>query len=380
MSEIPNQNPPVKETKPEETTFPENEESKTLKDIYLSEIVLITNETKNELIEESLRTAGQIQGTILSMDKVWIEKWQKSFDKEISSLIKNNIEFKGELSKISEIIKSPALTEKLLNLLEWESNLTKRQEEIKAYLWPLNNFYKRSAIILWKKLDENDFKKISKEKESFSEELTKSYKKWEEENPEKARKENIKTYWNNENSESNNSESYTWESYDYNIESWIINIDLWDTTKDIVVKESQKRLLQNEEARENFVSFYKTLNELWLSDLWDYIETISIAIWNSEWTNINFNDDFLDKNEQKIFLNAILKSVWIKEIDKTLKLEEFKNLFIQKNSDEILWWFKNDSDKPGDSKIAETFIEKYILNKTTFQNSSFSKEIQKNSK
>jgi hypothetical protein len=190
-------------------------------------------------------------------------------------------------------------------------------------------------------------------------------------NPEK--KDVSKTKTEKENTVNKQKKKETTSNYEYNPESGIFKIQTVNALEIIVVKESEKEKLKNPEARENYVSFYKTLSELGISWLWNYIDKISNAIWTEAW--VNNNNWFLNSNEQQIFLNNILLSVWMEYIDKKTNIEEYKNIFKVKNK--IQFWdnFKNESKRKWNSKIEEIFLKKFVFNRNTFERSAFEKSI-----
>lgn len=172
---------------------------------------------------------------------------------------------------------------------------------------------------------------------------------------------------------------YTLEEKDYKY-SWD-----WDSflikipgLEEVTITGTEKNLtIWNPEATKDLINFYTTLKKVWLSNLWQYREQISNAIWSISGSNLNYSD-LLWENELKIFLNSILLSVWKKEIDKNKNIEEFTNLFKSENDFQVVWeWFKNDSIKKWSSNIEEIFFKKYILGYPNFQVEKFKNEIQK---
>ncbi len=365
MKKTPQNNPPIiKEQESKPIDFSKNPE---LEEKYDSEKAEIKNETEQKL---ALATTGQLQAVILSMDKIWMEKWEKSFDEEIILLIKNNTLLNNK--KISQIIKTPKLTEELLKLLDHTSPLNKRQQELKNYLWPLNNFYKRSAKLLWKeKLEEKDLLLINNEKKSFSKEFEKTYKKWEKENPEKKSSENEKIESENKKIESKNKISYF---YDENEWELFIKWKDWDFSVSIPIED--KPIMQDKESTKNYIDFINTLDELWLSKIWFYRNDILINLNTKiKTTWINLRDNYLWKNEQMIFINYILKSLW-KNTIKANNIEEYKNSY--KNNFSNMWEFKNNLNKIWKSNIEEQFFKKFIKN-WDFNESNFIENTQKKS-
>lgn len=131
-------------------------------------------------------------------------------------------------------------------------------------------------------------------------------------------------------------------------------------TETIILSQTEQTIIKwNDKAKENLISFYKTLEKLWLGELWQYREQISNAIWSIQWSSLNYNNDLLWENEIKIFVNSILKSIWKQQIDQNVSLDNFIKWFNSKyrslwNNDHAfqLWW----------TDIEEIFYKKYINN------------------
>ena len=367
--------PPVKEELGQPLVFPNNSK---LEKNYNSEKQEIEEETKQELINHALTTAGQLQSVILSMDIIWQEKWQKSFNEILKNLTRSNLKLEGKT--ITEIIKNPELTKYLYLLLLTKANILKtyRERELFSYIQPLHNFY----VIIWKdKLEESDLKTISEEKDNFSEDFSDSYKIWEENNPEKAKKEDTKIYGEQNNWTIEKAiENYDMENYwyQYNEEESELFINWKDGDFSITVPQIDKPVMKNKESTKNYVDFIKLLDELGLSMLWfyrnDIIKNLNTKI---KITWLNLRDNYLWENEQIIFLNYILKSIWIAEI-KSNSIKEYKEKFKEKNKMQSWWKYKNEINKKWNSYIEEIFFTKYIK-KWDFDESAFITEIQKNS-
>lgn len=169
--------------------------------------------------------------------------------------------------------------------------------------------------------------------------------------------------------------------YDYKKVEWGYSLvwQNWETVKWLVISEQEKLLAEkNPDAAKNLVNFYETLDKLWLNSIWKYREDISSSIWGINWASLNYNDDSLGQNELKIFLNAILVSVWETKIDMWRGVDEFINLFRNKNDFQVIWeWYKNNTNKIWWSKIEEKFMEKYVLWFPKFQNTAFADSLSK---
>ncbi len=303
------------------------------------------------------------------------EKTQESAKKAV---VNNNMSFvalsnksKWELKeKTKKVIKSK--TSKIAYQLKKDRQLLndeKIQESLAATI--VSNWGMKNTDPALTKIIENStqFNKI-KQKIEKQKEIERKIKKIKQ----KYQKENTNQY-DNKKPEEQNTEIEN-KNYSYNSKSWeiIINSNLGEE-KIIEVKDSEKKALKNPEARQNYVEFYKTLEELWVSWLWQYREEISSAIWNTN-SSLNFRQGFLNKNEQKIFLNAILKSIGKIPIKMNKSLNEFKNIFSQQRNNQQIWgWFKNDSIKTWSSEIEEMFFKKFILDQSIFPTAKFKKTI-----
>ncbi len=144
--------------------------------------------------------------------------------------------------------------------------------------------------------------------------------------------------------------------------------------------------LWNEDVRENLLHFYTVLKDCWLEQIWGQRETIFKAITNQKGIAFNTKDgDYLGKNEVKIFLQSIIKSIapqfkdqW--ELAKALNTE---------NEQEIISFIKNYNgennlagpakDKLGRTKITELFFDTYFPQDSDrrFQQASFENSLTK---
>jgi hypothetical protein len=129
----------------------------------------------------------------------------------------------------------------------------------------------------------------------------------------------------------------------------------------------------------NIVNFYEVLEKVGLSKLWNIKDQIFKSISNVLWVWFNIDWDYLNKNEVKIFLNSILKSVWEKTISKTLDLEDFISKIWEINWTQV-WWSEKIVNCIWDTKIEKLFFDKYFPrwsnNCVWFKNAEFEKNIK----
>lgn len=215
----------------------------------------------------------------------------------------------------------------------------------------INNL--KSWNVTWEETREKIFERNKTLKEDYEE-----YKKDKEEieNKKSVDKDESITE-NNETSNSNLTYTNWKEVYSYN--AWNIITTSWETIS--LNPEEIKQIDWNQDMMKNIVNFYENLDVLWLSDLWDYRNHIFKAISNIQgiWFDTK-SWDYLNQNEVKLFLNAILKSTDKKEIEISKSMHEFNNLFLIEN-DKTFLNDKNDATKKWESTISEIFIEKYAL-------------------
>ncbi len=286
-----------------------------------------------------------------------------SLHKAIKSLKHFEEEYSVEVEykNVMKVASSSIAIEKEISYIEYpsndenyikvqESNITDRfisemtDEDI-------NNL--KSWNVTWEETREKIFERNKTLKKDYEE-----YKKDKEEieNKKSEDKDNTPT----ENNETNNTNlTYTsWnEVYSYN--AWNIITTTWETIA--LNPEEIKQIDWNQDMMKNIVNFYENLDVLWLSDLWEYRNNIFKAISNIQgiWFDTK-SGDYLNENEVKLFLNAILKSTDKKEIEMSKSMHEFNNLFLIEN-DKTFLNDKNDATKKWDSTISEIFIEKYAL-------------------
>lgn len=321
-------------------------------------------------------------------DLMWLANIYKVFD-YYNSKYKLWLSINEETKKIIELNKATEqkkLLENQQRLVEaqndWDTELKKRvEEEIKNWERKIRSY--ETMSIVHNKTSEEDIKKIISWELSFKRHLenlsvdnkelgvliknTLEIEKKEEE------KEIDNTKKLDNKSTINKIEA---SEYSYNTNSWIIEINTASWKQNLELSPIERDLAKNKETLKNIVDFFKTLNELWLSELWKEKEKIFTAISNKYWIGFNSKSDYLSENEIKIFLNSILKSVWKEKIDSTKSISEFKNIFSQKNDRQIIWsWYSDNLLQKWGSKISEQFLQKYILGKPYFDIDWFSKNI-----
>ena len=143
--------------------------------------------------------------------------------------------------------------------------------------------------------------------------------------------------------------------YPLDEDSWAIMLsENWLTTK-ITLTSTERMLVQKHpHIKENIVDFYKTLDKIWLSKLWTIKESLFGPIQNTKWIWFNIDENYLNENEIKIFLNSILKSVWEEEISPVFTLNNFISVIEQKNKTQIGW---------GEAIVNTYYWETYLENK-----------------
>jgi hypothetical protein len=117
---------------------------------------------------------------------------------------------------------------------------------------------------------------------------------------------------------------------------------------------------------ENIVNFYETLDKLWLSKLWTIKEQIFKSIENVIWIGFKIDWDYLNENEVKIFLNAILKSIWEKEISPIFTLNSFLTQIESINKTQIGWW----TEAIVNTIYWETYLENKFFEKFVWRNNT----------
>jgi hypothetical protein len=176
-------------------------------------------------------------------------------------------------------------------------------------------------------------------------------------------------------SNKDNTENFATETssnnYDYDQKGWILDFEHnWQKTK-VTLNEQEKSLArQNKETLKNIIDFYKTLDSVWLTDIWPYREQIFKWIQDvkpmGEFKSYNY--DYLSENEIKIFLNAILKSTWREEIHSQLypNLNWFIGKFKNLNGTNAFWnveelgLSQSNAFSLWKSRIEQDFLNKFV--------------------
>lgn len=188
------------------------------------------------------------------------------------------------------------------------------------------------------------------EKENFRDYLIDEI--WEEEYSNQLKKPFIK---NNSPLENNNS-----KINNYSTETWRVDFinSKWVNTR-IELTTTEKQIVESSpEAIDNIINFYNLLNEVWLSKLWNIKDSIFNSIGNVEWIWFNVDWDYLNENEVKIFINKILKSIWIDEIPSILDINNFKWELMNVNNTQF-WDSQATNFMYWETYIENLFIEKY---------------------
>lgn len=260
----------------------------------------------------------------------------------------------------------------MIHWLTWELKETKKNEvKYAANTAILKRIDDTTITQIWtgeKKL-EDIVQELRKHDKSFDEELKKyealekNLEKWvinSNKLPEsKAQNETI-TYPNGttlEYSQTNN-------GYALKTETWDIQI----------TPEEFKIIKGNEQAKENLVNFKNTLDELNITWLWNYRSAIFKGLWNMYVSDFNEKDNYLSKNELKIFLVSILQSIWA-DVSFTENINTIKTRIKAENFVWALWGTK-DVNILWNSTIENTFIQKFDSKRTgTLEQSKFEKSL-----
>lgn len=149
----------------------------------------------------------------------------------------------------------------------------------------------------------------------------------------------------------------TFEYFQSKNGNYVIATSSWNI--ELTYKELQI-VSQSKEALENLVHFKETIDELWLSKLWNYRENIFQSLKNV-YGFVSFDTawDFINKNELNIFLKSLLKSIWIESHSDNI--ETTKLQFISENNISAIWWAQKVwvLDRTNiESRFFETFIRK----------------------
>ena len=356
MNKTPQNNPPINELELTNLVF---SETKTLESID-KKYWLKNKEAKVVWKHIRLYTSLEIENNILS------DEWKQTYD---DILIENWIDW-----DLDDVLNNPDPRRETLVTLKSKINKTDAEEQLISRLEKLR-ISGEELISLKIDINSSNVSDIIWEKqEYYIEKYETEYKKIKEKKLKEENSENnvVENNWTVEelikDYDINN------YGYQYNEESNQLFID-WKE-KPLILPEEDKYILENKESTDNYVTFFKLLDDLWLWSIWKYLNNIIISL-NTEikTTWLDTKDDYLWENEQIILLNYILKSVWETGI-KANNIEEFKNQYTNKFS--IWWQYKNNMYKKWKSNIEELFIKNNIKN-WDFKESSFIENIQKNS-
>lgn len=299
------------------------------------------------------------------------------------------------LFKLREVQNAKWMMEKEQTIRTTESDLkiaiqnwdTKRQSELEAQLEQLKKQKKQTQLQaadleIAKKIVQNlspeDEKKLiqwwEKEFREFQENLRKQnkdidalYKKYEakkeeffEKYPEE--KEKLTTNQNQEviSQTDFSTISYSdWTNLDYEQKwsSFELNTSFW---KIEINDEEFKTVSKSKEALDNLINFRNTLKELNLTWLWNYREKIFLWLGNL----INTKDDYIWESELKMFLIAIMQSIWI-QVKNPSQLTLLKEEIKENNNVWVITSMR-DVNTYGNSKIESIFISKFDPNRNWF--------------
>lgn len=123
-----------------------------------------------------------------------------------------------------------------------------------------------------------------------------------------------------------------------------------------------KMVSHNKEAYNNLVHFKQTLQELNLDGLWKYRDSIFTAI---SWKYVGIFDaswDYINQNEMKIFISAVLSAIWI-SLNSQVNLNDFKQQVKQINKVWIIWWQQSVSVF-WDGFLENLFIQRFDSKRT----------------
>ncbi len=372
--------------------------SEKMNTIYLT----ITTELKYEWLdnEEKKQKIGEILKIVTESFNEKLEQQEEELKEDISksdlsSIIKEEyrelliIKKENENWEIKEYINSEELNKIFNQLIQWKSHeeITEIKNQIlDKYFYNLVPEEKENILKLFETYTLQTETKYANEKTdliidyyssnrsdiSFRDYLV--IEKWiniEEEVRIIEEKEKLD---NSTNNNYNNTEIYnqTIETKWYNPETWVIE----NNGNKIELNIIEKQIVEsNPEAIDNIVDFYNLLNDIWLSKLWKIKDQIFNSISNVEWIWFNVDWDYLNENETKIFINKILKSLWIDEIPTVLNIKNFKWEVLDINKTQVSWEQERDFIY-WETYLENMFIEKYyprwsvmeLLN-TEFENS-----------
>lgn len=291
---------------------------------------------KNKDIKNNLEKTENIENfkevLINSESLLWIKKYLKENEEVFLKVVNSLGIYKNKATNI-EVVTLSTYTFNKLNELnsKWLLDNNPKALELLSILDSYFNMEISNKKLIWKELDHNE--------ENFLE--TKI------------------NYEQNHNINKNYKEQI-FENQDYNPKTWTLPItnEYWKIEKIKLTPYEMVLVNKRPETLEKIVDFYKILDKVWLSELWNIKEQIFKAIW---WIGFSTNDkNYLSENETKIFLNSILKSVWENEIDTVFSLNEFQNQIEIMNKTQIWWVEKTYNNIYSETYLEYKFNEKFV--------------------
>ena len=290
-------------------------------------------------------------------DENWEMKINKLKDEYIYllALEKQNAEKKEQEFNI-EIFTKNFLRKKFPNISEKKLNKIASKIIYEYWGWKeklenaSNNKELIQAVVHW------DTEKINKYLDKIDKETDKKIYKQAKYIKEKQEKENQNV------KKTQTSEKTSILADNYNPETWAIVIsEDWETDTIKLSPEEQKLVKNNPETLDNIIDFYKVLSRLWLKKLWTIKEQIFKSIENVMWIWFRIDWNYLNENEIKIFLNAILKSIWKEEIPMIFTLENFLwRIEILNKTQAISWTEATKSIIYDETLLENMFFNKFV--------------------
>lgn len=126
------------------------------------------------------------------------------------------------------------------------------------------------------------------------------------------------------------------ENYAVDTKNWILKTKWWEN---INLSTDEKNMINNSpENSEKIINFYSSLETVWLKNIFQHREQIFSAL--NEKSDLNFNyssKEYISERENKIFINAILNSIWEETISLGWSTENFLSQVDSKNN-RTMWW------------------------------------------
>ncbi len=349
-----------------------------------------TRKNNFKTIEEFLKSSKWFEYAKKLKELVEEKKWILTWIKNLEELIQKEELSKKELSKKAiEAIKETGKLEIERRFTEEANNKWMTTSELKK-----DPEWKKILEQIGKKIEEETKKEINIYETIANWSIEEARKALEESKRknEKRIKELEKTLFNNKenkqetskiekkNTNSTKKANIIQENYSFNSETWIISIsENWKEEKIKLSSEEQKLIKTNPETLKNIINFYETLNKLWLKKLWSIKEQLFKSIENIIWIWFKIDWNYLNENEIKIFLNAILKSIWEKEIPPIFTLDSFLTQIEALNKTQLWGWEKIVNTYYWETYIENKFFEKFVWRNNTiiwFKQSEFENAIK----